>query len=276
MDHFQSAFILLIFQSLAGKTWFCFASQTCKTNDIKTAVLLNRETQTDLKEHKMEMDQRLNDLQQALTDMSGKLKKTEEELLHQKRTLAATRVQLADVETNLTDTTTEAAELRMKMIENEQELAWLKDQQANSSAVTTSGGPPVYFLVHSPLSLTYKSGEIVRYGTILYSHGGNYSSTTGKYTVPHTGLYAFSHQVCSNSNAHHYFSIMKEGQSILPTEVFNAADHPTCSSASAYVYVQLNETVWIESIYAGYPMNIVSHNSYYRTSFSGALVHRYA
>ncbi|WAQ98673.1 hypothetical protein MAR_023046 [Mya arenaria] len=125
MDHFQSAFILLIFQSLAGKTWFCFASQTCKTNDIKTAVLLNRETQTDLKEHKMEMDQRLN----------------------------------------------EAAELRMKMIENEQELAWLKDQQANSSAVTTSGGPPVYFLVHSPLSLTYKSGEIVRYGTILYSHG---------------------------------------------------------------------------------------------------------
>ncbi|WAR17513.1 hypothetical protein MAR_032107 [Mya arenaria] len=73
MDLRQAVFVLLILQGLASRTLYCLASQTCKDNDIRTAVLLNRETQTNLREMKLDMEQQLQNQGQELTQMQEQL-----------------------------------------------------------------------------------------------------------------------------------------------------------------------------------------------------------
>ncbi|WAQ99111.1 hypothetical protein MAR_023484 [Mya arenaria] len=65
MDLVKRCFALVVEVILCAPN-FCLASKTCSANDVRTAVLLIRETQTVIREQKMDMKQQLNTLQEEI------------------------------------------------------------------------------------------------------------------------------------------------------------------------------------------------------------------
>jgi len=118
-------------------------------------------------------------------------------------------------------------------------------------------------------SLTsYTDNQEVMFPSVTYNEGSGYSNTTGKFTAPVSGVYAFAKQTCTDGN-YAYTAFVHNTQIVLASEA-RTTSASSCSSAQIFVHMSKGDLMWIKTTSNSY----LYHDGPYRqTSFSGALMH---
>jgi len=113
--------------------------------------------------------------------------------------------------------------------------------------------------------------EIVIYPTIKYNDGSGYNNSTGKFTAPMAGLYAFAKLTCSYVNDAAITAFMHNGHSVLVSQVSATSSSSQCTSAELFVKMSKGDQMWVQTVWSG--TNIVFDTVYHETSFTGAFIH---
>ena len=87
------------------------------------------------------------------------------------------------------------------------------------------------------------SGAIV-FATTLYNNGSHYSTSTGRFTAPVTGMYYFNTQHLANPNAFD-MSFNKNGTRLLGHAESNEATYKSVSNAQV-IYMNAGDYVYVE------------------------------
>jgi len=120
-------------------------------------------------------------------------------------------------------------------------------------------------------SLTsYTDNQEVMFPSVTYNEGSGYSNTTGKFTAPVSGVYAFTKQTCtsSGSRSYAYTAFVHNTQIVLASEANTPSG--SCSSAQIFVHMSKGDLMWVKATSTTY---LFYDNPYRHTSFSGALMH---
>lgn len=121
---------------------------------------------------------------------------------------------------------------------------------------------PVYaFSATTVTNRSPKLGEILRFSDILLNQEDVYDVTTGKFTAPRNGTYAFTCSLCASANKLMSFRIVVDGN-MISKEHFMDKDY--IGSVSSYAVAVLNKGMkaWIQIEYSS------SSNSLYWSSGS--------
>ena len=94
-----------------------------------------------------------------------------------------------------------------------------------------------------------KAGERFIFTDVLLNDAGVYDASTGKFTAPVNGSFAFTSSLCTNPNKAFSFRIMADGKVI--SREYNK-EHTDASSISTYAVAVLSkgDQVWVEADYA--------------------------
>jgi len=103
---------------------------------------------------------------------------------------------------------------------------------------------------------------------VTYNEGSGYSYSTGKFTAPVSGVYAFTKLICTSAQAA-FTAFVHNTQHVLGS-ISKSPTFDLCSSTQVFVHMSKGDQLWVKStdttyFYYGYPK--------YETSFSGALMH---
>ena len=112
-------------------------------------------------------------------------------------------------------------------------------------------------------------GETVIFPTVTYNEGSGYNNSTGKFTAPVSGLYAFAKQTCEAPDTYSYTAFVHNGQSVLSSMNTGPPNYHTCYGAQVFVRMARGDQMWV---------GIVSRSQFYynsqlQPSFSGSLIH---
>ncbi|XP_060559151.1 uncharacterized protein LOC132719401 [Ruditapes philippinarum] len=110
----------------------------------------------------------------------------------------------------------------------------------------------------------YGKNERLVFDSVIYSHGGGYSSSTGIFTAPKSGTYLFIYNIESTVAGRAAVVLMMNGKT--KTEV--VARGSENGGNSGIGYVRKGEKVWIETLHFESKYYI----SHYRTTFNGILI----
>jgi len=116
----------------------------------------------------------------------------------------------------------------------------------------------------------YSTGETVVFPTVTYNEGSGYSSSTGKFTAPVSGLYAFAKQVCTTNTVFAATAFVHNGQTVLASWNVGHPSYYGCGSAQALVRMASGDQMWVK--------NTDEHTLLYtdtngQISFTGTLMH---
>ena len=129
--------------------------------------------------------------------------------------------------------------------------------------------PVVAFNVYG-ISKGY-GGTVMPFKNILWNEGGGYSTVTGKFTAPVTGIYQFNAHIClEKGHVSEYF--IRAGNNYIITGEYrapNAAGDGKCTSFSAVGLLQKSETAYVGGVYSS---RVFEYGSDVVNSFSGVLI----
>jgi len=115
----------------------------------------------------------------------------------------------------------------------------------------------------------YSINETVIFPTVTYNEGAGYNSSTGMFTAPVSGLYAFAKQMCEAASTYSYTAFVHNGQSVL-SSMNQVSNFYSCQSAQVFVQMASGDQMWVMIVGS-------SSHLYYeislQTSFSGSLMH---
>ena len=122
----------------------------------------------------------------------------------------------------------------------------------------------VVFQAEQISNSSYSPNEVVIFQRITSNAGSGYNSSTGKFTAPVAGLYAFTKQICTGGDAA-FTSFVHNVQTVLAS----MTNPNACSSAQIFVSMTSGDQVWVQTT-----LNSDLFSNYYRqTNFAGALIH---
>ena len=127
----------------------------------------------------------------------------------------------------------------------------------------------VVFQAKLSTTTSYTTDQVVMFPAVTYNEGSGYSNSTGKFTAPVSGVYAFAKQTCTASGKYAYTAFVHNTQIVL-TSVASTPSASSCSSAQIFVYMSKGDIMWVKATTTAY----LYYEVFYRdTSFSGALMH---
>jgi len=127
----------------------------------------------------------------------------------------------------------------------------------------------VVFQAKLSSSTSYSTDQVVMFPAVTYNEGSGYSNTTGKFTAPVTGVYAFAKQTCTSSD-YAYTAFVHNALIVLASEANTRSTSASCSSAQIFVHMSKGDLMWVKATSSTY---LFYDNPYRHTSFSGALMH---
>ncbi|XP_052797493.1 complement C1q-like protein 4 [Mya arenaria] len=202
-------------------------SRTCYQKDILTLVLKQRETDTRVRElgHSMEND---------LRDIHGKINGIESEL----------QTKLSAMQRNLSSLQRDNDKFRNEI----SSLTQKYDQLA--AKVNSSGTPPKNGFL-ATLSSNYTPSvnpSNIVFNSVTTLVGGGYSSGTGIFTSPTSGLYVFSTTIkiqLGHSRSHAWFSIKKNAVTIVRLHLEDIDSNSETTSGSVLLSLQAGDRVFV-------------------------------
>ncbi|KAL4235110.1 hypothetical protein ACF0H5_006749 [Mactra antiquata] len=130
--------------------------------------------------------------------------------------------------------------------------------------------PDVLFLSKDPTTQSPSNNKPIIFGTTMYDMSQSYDNTTGIFTSPVDGMYAFTAQLCLNGgNEYIHYTIVANGQ-----HVANSLLHGNnfCNTAQAFVVLLKGQTAFV--MRRSSSMSPLRKNSDYEwCTFSGILIH---
>jgi len=102
-----------------------------------------------------------------------------------------------------------------------------------------------------------------------YNEGSGYNVTTGKFTAPVSGLYAFVKQICASKNDLAVTRFVRNGQNILTSQTNSPTIDAACASAQVFQYLSKGDQVWVKTSWDSY---FVRDGSYRDFSFAGVFI----
>ena len=114
------------------------------------------------------------------------------------------------------------------------------------------------------------SGTVMPFKNILWNEGGGYSTDTGLFTAPATGIYQFNAHICLLEGRASNYYIRAGSQYIVTGEymVTDIAFSGKCTSFSGVGLLRKSETAYVGDIYS----SSVYESSDDVNSFSGVLI----
>lgn len=105
---------------------------------------------------------------------------------------------------------------------------------------------------------------------VKYNEGAGYNVSTGKFSAPVSGLYAFVKQICTQSGQFAFTQFVHNGQAVLGSEIA-AHTFDSCASAQVFLYLSKGDQVWVKT--GSYSNNYFRHDEADRTlSFAGVFI----
>ncbi|XP_052778932.1 caprin-2-like [Mya arenaria] len=131
----------------------------------------------------------------------------------------------------------------------------------------------VAFNAHTIVDKSLAKGQVLVFSNPLFNIGEAYDSGAGIFTAPVSGVYFFSAHFCLYNTRAWYYAFMKENDVVVVKGYKYDGQAYVCETASAVVLLLQNERLWIECR-SGSTDDLFLSDSYRRSSFSGALLHR--
>ncbi|XP_052778594.1 uncharacterized protein LOC128216041 [Mya arenaria] len=131
----------------------------------------------------------------------------------------------------------------------------------------------VAFNAHTIVDKSLATGQVLVFSNPLFNIGEAYDSGAGIFTAPFSGVYFFSAHFCLYLARHWYYAFMKENDVVVVKGVKYESQEYVCETVSAVVLLLQNERLWIECR-SGSTDDLFFSNSYRKSSFSGALLHK--
>jgi len=123
----------------------------------------------------------------------------------------------------------------------------------------------VFLATQSSFMLGYSPDDVVVFPNVTYNEGSCDSNSTGKFTAPVSGLYAFTKQACEYHNKYSCTAFVHNNQEVLASVGYPNA----CSSAQIFVHMSRGDQMWVKTTASSF----LYADSTRQTSFSGALMH---
>ncbi|XP_052799081.1 collagen alpha-2(VIII) chain-like [Mya arenaria] len=131
----------------------------------------------------------------------------------------------------------------------------------------------IAFNAHTIVNTSSTHGQVIVFSNPLYNIGSAYDSGAGIFTAPFTGVYLFSAHFCIGSANSWYYAFVVDSKQKIKGLHYNA--NTDCSTATTTVVLKHNERLWIECTVSNTNDIFLNDNkTYYRNTFSGALLHR--
>ncbi|KAL4222479.1 hypothetical protein ACF0H5_018518 [Mactra antiquata] len=132
--------------------------------------------------------------------------------------------------------------------------------------------PDVVFLARDPTTQSPSHGSTIIFGTTMYDVSKSYDNSSGTFTVPVAGVYAFTAQMCLNTgyNNHIYHAIVADGQ-IVSNSLTYDGDTRFCNTAQAFVVLEQAQTVYVSALHTSSTPLRENHSREWCT-FSGVLI----
>ncbi|XP_045204157.2 uncharacterized protein LOC123557036 [Mercenaria mercenaria] len=136
----------------------------------------------------------------------------------------------------------------------------------------------VAFKARGPSDKSLGTGKTIVFAETMLNKGGAYDNVTGMFTVPVSGAYLFTIQLCILNKKQMHYGIMIDN-SLYTSGRFYDNDAYTCDSADAITVLEGGERVYVKCLYSpsssGDILYEYSSSTYnYWSSFSGLLIHR--
>jgi len=115
--------------------------------------------------------------------------------------------------------------------------------------------------------MSIPGNQVVMFPSVTYNEGSGYNSSTGKFTAPVSGVYAFTKQTCTIHRYAHT-ALVHNNQTVLTAESYS---NMIASCTSAYTFVQMSkrDQMWVITTSVSHFFDV---DPYQKTSFAGALV----
>jgi len=127
----------------------------------------------------------------------------------------------------------------------------LEALRIDSSSRVTMPSQPAFSAKSSASGNTAASGVQI-FATVETNIGGHFSSSTGKFTAPVSGMYHFSGTVLSRGSGHIRLDFQKNGSTIRQTENTRAYSGYATVTSTLSVYLSANDYVNVHSGYTTY------------------------
>ncbi|WAR26218.1 COAA1-like protein [Mya arenaria] len=157
-------------------------------------------------------------------------------------------------------------QLLEKMVRMELNVQAMHKEMTQARDQVTSG-------LNDVVSMKQTVGALQTYFTDNMNKSEAYDSGAGIFTAPVSGVYFFSAHFCLYNTRAWYYAFMKENDVVVVKGYKYDGQAYVCETASAVVLLLQNERLWIECR-SGSTDDLFLSDSYRRSSFSGALLHR--
>ncbi|KAL4222485.1 hypothetical protein ACF0H5_018524 [Mactra antiquata] len=132
--------------------------------------------------------------------------------------------------------------------------------------------PDVVFLAKDPTTQSPSRGSTIIFGTTMYDVSQSYDNSSGTFTVPVAGVYAFTAQMCLNigKNRFIHYAIVANGKEVSKS-LTHHKDTRFCNTAQAFVALDKGQTVHVSALSTSAVPLRVNHANEWCT-FSGILI----
>ncbi|KAL4235113.1 hypothetical protein ACF0H5_006751 [Mactra antiquata] len=132
--------------------------------------------------------------------------------------------------------------------------------------------PDVLFLSKDPTTQSPRYNTPIIFGTTMYDMSQSYDNTTGIFTSPVDGMYAFTAQICLNTgNKHIHYTIVANGQYVANSLLHDNIYH-FCNTAQAFVVLLKGQTAFVMTR-SSTSSPLRKNSDYEWCTFSGILIH---
>ncbi|KAL4235108.1 hypothetical protein ACF0H5_006746 [Mactra antiquata] len=133
--------------------------------------------------------------------------------------------------------------------------------------------PDVLFLAKDPTTQRPSYNTPIIFGTTMYDMSQSYDNTTGIFTSPLNGTYAFTAQICLNhgNGIFIHYTIVANDQHVTYSHL-NDKSHRFCNTAQAFVVLKRGQTAYVASRFSSSSPLSANTDSEWCT-FSGILIH---
>ncbi|KAL4222484.1 hypothetical protein ACF0H5_018523 [Mactra antiquata] len=132
--------------------------------------------------------------------------------------------------------------------------------------------PDVVFLAKDPTTQSPSHGSTIIFGTTMYDVSQSYDNSSGTFTAPVAGVYAFTAQMCLHhgKSKYIYYAIVANGKKVSNSLTYNK-DTRFCNTAQSFVALDKGQTVHVSALSTSAVPLRQNHSREWCT-FSGILI----